>query len=161
MHTLTKHKSKTWAALILSGMLLFTMNTTGYAAASTESMPKPAWTSSSLMLSEANTEKDVLIKGIHAVPSKNLVYVHASQPVTKTSSKTTLDWQLDSLQAFDVTTGQLKWNTIFHEKSGPYTTYPIRYMPATVQLMCIWNIQTKPKNCTHSIHPVKPTGSKR
>ncbi|WP_336765181.1 hypothetical protein [Paenibacillus sp. USHLN196] len=123
MHTLTKHKSKTWAALILSGMLLFTMNTTSYAAASPESMPKPAWTSSSLLLSEANTEKDVLIKEIYAVPSKNLVYVHAAQPVTKTSSKTTLDWQLDSLQAFDATTGQLKWNTIFHEKSGPYTTY--------------------------------------
>ncbi|PQP84982.1 hypothetical protein C0Q44_10915 [Paenibacillus sp. PCH8] len=123
MHTLNKHKSKTWAALILGGMLLFTMNTTSYAASSTEPMPRPAWTSSSLMLSEVNTEKDVLIKEIHAVPSKNLVYVHASQPVTKTSSKTTLDWQLDSLQALDATTGQLKWNTIFHEKSGPYTTY--------------------------------------
>ena len=51
------------------------------------------------------------------------MYIHASQPVTKTSSKTTLDWQLDSLQALDAKTGQLKWSTIFHEKSGPYTTY--------------------------------------
>ncbi|WP_342552410.1 hypothetical protein [Paenibacillus sp. FSL R7-0652] len=118
-----KHKSTKWAVLLLSGMLLLNMNSTGYAAAAAESFPKPAWTSTSLMLTEANTEKDVLIKEIYAVPSKNLVYVHASQPVIKTSSKTTLDWQLDSLQALDAKTGQLKWSTIFHEKSGPYTTY--------------------------------------
>ncbi|WP_434749827.1 PQQ-binding-like beta-propeller repeat protein [Paenibacillus amylolyticus] len=126
MHTYTnpKRKSTTWAVLLLSGMLFLNLNTTtGSAAAATESLPKPAWTSSSLMLNEANTEKDVMIKDIYAVPSKNLVYVHSSQPVTKTSSKTTLDWQLDSLQALDAKTGQLKWSTIFHEKSGPYTTY--------------------------------------
>lgn len=123
-YTNRKRKSTTWAVLLLSGMLLLNMNTTtGYAAASTESLSKPAWTSSSLMLNEANTEKDVMIKNIYAVPAKNLVYVHTSQPVTKTSSKTTLDWQLDSLQALDAKTGQLKWSTIFHEKSGPYTTY--------------------------------------
>ncbi|CAI6078201.1 hypothetical protein PAECIP112173_02533 [Paenibacillus sp. JJ-100] len=125
MHTRKnhRHKSTKWAIILLSGMILLNLSTTGYAAEATESLPKPAWTSSSLMLNEANTEKDVMIKGIHAVPSKNLVYVHTSQPVTKTSSKTTLDWQLDSLQALDAKTGQLKWSTIFHEKSGPYTTY--------------------------------------
>ncbi|MDN8588646.1 hypothetical protein Q0V21_07675 [Paenibacillus sp. 11B] len=123
MHTSNKRKSKTWAALILSGMLLFSLHTPSYAAESNAPLPKPAWTSSSLALTEVNTEKDVIIKELNAVPSKNLVYVHSSQPVIKTSSNTKLDWQLDSLQALDATTGQLKWNVIFHEKSGPYTTY--------------------------------------
>lgn len=126
MHTLNKRNTKTWAALILSGMLLFSMNTPSYAATSatsTEALTKPSWTSSSLMLSEVNAQEDVRIKEIHAVPSKNLVYVHSYQPVTKINSKTTLDWNLDSLQALDATTGKLKWNVIFHEKSGPYTTY--------------------------------------
>ncbi|MDN4604694.1 hypothetical protein P5G61_25935 [Paenibacillus sp. F6_3S_P_1C] len=123
MHTSNKRKSKTWAALILSGMLLFSLHTPSYAAESNAPLPKAAWTSSSLALNEVNTEKDVIIKELNAVPSKNLVYVHSSQPVIKTSSNTKLDWQLDSLQALDATTGQLKWNVIFHEKSGPYTTY--------------------------------------
>ncbi|KAF4325775.1 hypothetical protein G195_000576 [Phytophthora kernoviae 00238/432] len=104
-------------------MLLFSLHTPSYAAESNAPLPKPAWTSSSLALTEVNTEKDVIIKELNAVPSKNLVYVHSSQPVIKTSSNTKLDWQLDSLQALDATTGQLKWNVIFHEKSGPYTTY--------------------------------------
>ncbi|MEC0124703.1 hypothetical protein [Paenibacillus pabuli] len=123
MHTSNKRKSKTWAALILSGVLLFSLHTPSYAADSNAPLPKAAWTSSSLALKEVNTEKDVIIKELNAVPSKNLVYVHSSQPVIKTSSNTKLDWQLDSLQALDATTGQLKWNVIFHEKSGPYTTY--------------------------------------
>ncbi|MFC9709175.1 hypothetical protein ACFTRD_13595 [Paenibacillus sp. NPDC056933] len=123
MHTSNKRKSKTWAALILSGTLLFSLHTPSYAAESNAPLPKAAWTSSSLALTEVNTEKDVIIKELNAVPSKNLVYVHSSQPVIKTSSNTKLDWQLDSLQALDATTGQLKWNVIFHEKSGPYTTY--------------------------------------
>ncbi|MGC5774202.1 hypothetical protein [Paenibacillus pabuli] len=123
MHTSNKRKSKTWAALILSGVLLFSLHTPSYAADSNAPLPKATWTSSSLALNEVNTEKDVIIKELNAVPSKNLVYVHSSQPVIKTSSNTKLDWQLDSLQALDATTGQLKWNVIFHEKSGPYTTY--------------------------------------
>ncbi|PAF30337.1 hypothetical protein [Paenibacillus sp. 7516] len=123
MLTLNKRNTKTWAALLLSGVLLFSMNTTGYAAVQSEPLPKPAWTSPSLMQSQVNTEKDVLVKEINAVPAKNLVYVHSSQPVTKTSSATTLAWQLDTLQALDATTGKVKWNYIFHEKSGPYTTY--------------------------------------
>ncbi|WP_440111778.1 hypothetical protein [Paenibacillus sp. QZ-Y1] len=123
MHTSNKRKSKTWAALILSGTLLFSLHTPGYAAESNTPLPKAAWTSSSLALTEVNTENDVIIKKLNAMPAKNLVYVHSSQPVTKTSSNTKLDWQLDSLQALDATTGKLKWNYIFHEKSGPYTTY--------------------------------------
>ncbi|MEK4437649.1 hypothetical protein [Paenibacillus sp. FSL K6-2862] len=123
MLTLNKRNTKTWAALLLSGVLLFSMNSTGYAAVQSEPLTKPAWTSPSLMQTQVNTEKDVLVKEINAVPAKNLVYVHSSQPVTKTSSATTLAWQLDTLQALDATTGKVKWNYIFHEKSGPYTTY--------------------------------------
>ncbi|PIH58495.1 hypothetical protein [Paenibacillus sp. LK1] len=124
MHTSNKRKSKTWAALLLSGTLLFSLHTPSYAAAEQNApLPKPSWTSSSLSLTQVNTEKDVIVNEVNAVPAKNLVYVHSSQPVTKTSSNTKLDWQLDSLQALDATTGQLKWNVIFHEKSGPYTTY--------------------------------------
>lgn len=123
LYPTNKQKTTTWAVLLLSSMLFLNMNTAAHAAAATESLPKPAWTSSSLMLTEANTEKDVMIQNIYTVPSKNLVYVHSSQPVIKTSSKTTLDWKLDSLQAIDAKTGQVKWSTIFHEKSGPYTTY--------------------------------------
>ena len=70
MLTLNKRNTKTWAALLLSGVLLFSMNTTGYAAVQSEPLPKPAWTSPSLMQTQVNTEKDVLVKEINAVPAK-------------------------------------------------------------------------------------------
>lgn len=145
MYPTNKHKTTTWAALLLSSMLFLNMNTAAHAAAATDSLPKPAWTSSSLMLTEANTEKDVMIHNIYAVPSKNLVYVHSSQPVIKTSSKTTLDWQLDSLQALDAKTGQVKWSTIFHEKTGLIRPTPTPGIQTMVQPMCTWSIRIKAK----------------
>lgn len=117
MHHSHKRNTKALTALLLGSALFFGITGAG----SAEALTKPSWTSPSVVLSEANTEEQVSIKELHAVPAKNLVYVHTSQPVTKTSSNTTLDWQLDSLQAYDATTGQLKWSNIFHEKSGPYT----------------------------------------
>lgn len=154
MHHSHKRNTKALTALLLGSALFFGITGAG----SAEALTKPSWTSPSVVLSEANTEEQVSIKELHAVPSKNLVYVHTSQPVTKTSSNTTLDWQLDSLQAYDATSGQLKWSTIFHEKAGLTRSRPNPCTAAPARHTSTWHTPMEPRKCIRIIHPAKPIG---
>lgn len=107
-----------WSAFVLSAAVL--LSAPGYADAAgmiTEStLPQPIWTSASLYDASSSSAHDVRF-----VKSRGLVYAHTVQNVKKSLSKTPYDWYLETVTAFDASTGVQKWSRTFHDKAGPYT----------------------------------------
>ncbi len=107
-----------WGAFVLSAAVL--LSAPGYAdAAGTltgSELPQPSWTSAAVYDASSASAHD-----IRFIKSRGLVYAHTVQNIKKNSSKTSYDWYLESITAFDAATGTQKWSRTFHEKSGPYT----------------------------------------
>ncbi|WP_172195232.1 PQQ-binding-like beta-propeller repeat protein [Saccharibacillus qingshengii] len=107
-----------WGAFVLSAAVLLSApgyaNAVGTQAGST--LPRPSWTSASVYDTSSASAHE-----IRFVKSRGLVYVHTVQNVKKNSSKTSYDWHLETVTAFDAATGAQKWSRTFHEKAGPYT----------------------------------------
>ncbi len=109
--------SEKWGALVLSAAVLLSAPAhTGAAGTDAGQLPRPAWTSSSAYDTSSASAHE-----IHFVKSRGLVYVHTVQGIKKTSSKTSYDWYLETVTAFDASTGAKKWSRTFHDKAGPYT----------------------------------------
>ncbi|OWR30112.1 hypothetical protein CDO73_13680 [Saccharibacillus sp. O23] len=109
--------SEKWGALVLSAAVLLSAPAhSGAAAADADPLPRPAWTSSAAYDTSSASAHE-----IHFVKSRGLVYVHTVQNIKKTSSKTSYDWYLETVTAFDASTGAKKWSRTFHDKAGPYT----------------------------------------
>ncbi|NGZ77566.1 outer membrane protein assembly factor BamB family protein [Saccharibacillus alkalitolerans] len=107
-----------WGAFVLSAAVLLSAPGYADAAGSTAGnpLPQPSWTSASVYDTSSASAHD-----IRYVKSRSLIYVHTVQSVKKTSSKTPYDWHLETVTAFDASTGAQKWSRTFHEKGGAYT----------------------------------------
>ncbi len=109
--------SEKWGALVLSAAVLLSVPAhAGAADTDVNQLPRPAWTSSAAYDTSSASAHE-----IHFVQSRSLVYVHTVQNIKKTSSKTSYDWYLETVTAFDASTGTKKWSRTFHDKAGPYT----------------------------------------
>lgn len=107
-----------WGAFVLSAAVL--LSAPGYAHAAgivaDSTLPQPSWTSASVYDTSSASAHEVRF-----VKSRGLVYTHTVQNVKKSSSKTSYDWYLETVTAFDASTGVQKWSRTFHDKAGPYT----------------------------------------
>lgn len=102
--------------MLSAAVLLSVPAHAGAAQTDVGQLPRPAWTSSAAYDTSSASAHE-----IHFVKSRGLVYVHTVQNIKKTSSKTSYDWYLETVTAFDASTGAKKWSRTFHDKAGPYT----------------------------------------
>lgn len=146
--------TKPWAALLLTGAICMASPSFMYAADTVMPLTNPSWTSTSLFTDKMDNAIATRATDVHALPSKNLVYVHTQQDIPNTTGQTKNNWYLDTVKAFDIKTGKLKWQYTLHDSAGPYTlnTDMIYSSYGTVYVYAAYS------DGTYKLHSINSTG---
>ncbi|WP_458119723.1 hypothetical protein [Paenibacillus sp. Z6-24] len=146
-----KHK---WAALLLAGMVSFSLAAPVSAADKLQPLSNPSWTSPSLFKDKMENALAIRATDVHAVPAKKIAYVHTQQDMPNTTGNTENSWYLDTLQAYSTVTGKPQWSYVLHESDGPYTlTTQMAYTSyGTVYVYADYS------DGTHKLHSINTSG---